>query len=227
MTNKFDFYDILGFLIPGTLLVCWVPICFPSISSMASALKFPSAFAVIALTALSVMLGHLMQAVGSIIEPAIQRTWGGKRSQRALTQGIKGYLSQDAAKRIREKLCQVVGPEASDTDLFYYALQRTDAANIGRTTRFNSLYAYHRGLIVFFLIATALLAISTIWGPAASWTTHLQMGAFAGILVLLILVWYRTNQRDAYYVKEVLFTVERVLDEASAKPANLDRSTCT
>ncbi len=78
MTNKIDFYDILGFLIPGTLLVCWVPICFPSISSMASALKFPSAFAVIALTALSVMLGHLMQAVEeSIIEPAIQRTWGG------------------------------------------------------------------------------------------------------------------------------------------------------
>ena len=182
---------------------------------MASDLKFPSAFAVIALTALSVMAGHLMQAVGSIIEPIIQRTWGGRRSQTALTQGIKGYLSQDAAKRIREKLSHVVSSRSSDSDLFYYALQRTDGANVGRTTRFNSLYAYHRGLVVFFLIATILLAISVIWGPAACWTTGLKKGAFAGLLILLILVWYRTNQRDAYYVREVLFTVERILDESS------------
>jgi len=152
VTNKFELYDILGFLIPGTLLVCWVPICFPSIFSIASFLKFPNAFSVIALTAWAVMLGHLMQAIGSIIEPAIQRTWGGRRSLTALDDGIGRYLSKSAADRIRGKLAGLVGSQASDTDLFSYALQRTDAGSIGRAGRFNSLYAYHRGLIVFFLL---------------------------------------------------------------------------
>jgi hypothetical protein len=213
VTNKFELYDILGFLIPGTLLVCWLPICFPAASSITSPLNFPSAFSVFALTGLAVMTGHLIQAIGSIIEPALYWTWGGQRSKTALKDGIDGYFSKSSAERISTKLLGVTGSEASATDLFYYAIQRTDAAGVGRASRFNSLYAYHRGLVVFFLLAIALFVASIFWGAASSWSEIQIEGTFIGLGALLLLVWYRTNQRDAYYVREVLFTAERVLDE--------------
>jgi hypothetical protein len=213
LTNKFELYDILGFLIPGTLLVCWLPVCFPAASIVTSNLNFPSAFSVLALTALAVMFGHLIQAIGSIVEPVIYWTWGGRRSKTAFKDGINGYLSKSAAGRIKTKLERVAGSETSDMDLFYYALQRTDAAGIGRTGRFNSLYAYHRGLVVFFLLAIVLFAASIFGGAASCWNQTRIIGVFIGLGVLLVLVWYRTNQRDAYYVREVLYTAERVLDE--------------
>lgn len=213
---------MLSSLIPGTLLLCWIPLCFPAILSL-QAPKYPEAFGVIVLTALAVFVGQLIQALASLIEPLLQWTWGGCASEKALTTGLPTrYLPQDSAARIRQKLESAVGEGTSAQSLFHYAIQLSDAAGIGRAPRFNSLYAYHRGLFTLMLIVLLTFLASTGWGMARNWPLGSTIPVIVGMLLILWLVWHRTKQRDCYYVREVLFTAERVLDEKliTAKPAD-------
>ena len=78
MTSKFNYYDILGVLVPGVLFSAWIPICFPDLAEITANWPFPEAFTVIVLTALAVFLGQIIQALGSIMEHALFKTWGGR-----------------------------------------------------------------------------------------------------------------------------------------------------
>jgi len=109
-------------------------------------------------------------------------------------------------------LVQAVGGEPSERSLFLRAMQLAQCAGNARVQRFNSLYAYHRGLLVLVLIAFALLVASFQWGAAAAWVCGWKCVGVAATLSLLVLTWHRAKQRAYYYVREVLLTAERVLD---------------
>lgn len=213
MNDKFDYYDLLSMLVPGTLLVGTVPFLFPSITSTVSHTAFPDAFVVVILTALAVFLGQSVQAVASLIEPLLYWTWGGRPSDRALEKGIPHYLPGESAKRIKGKLQQWVQSEASDHALFLFAMQQADGADIGRARRFNSLYAYHRGLVVLLVIIIGMSAVSLKWGRLATWSWELQVTFIVTIGLLTLLMWHRAKQRANYYVREVLHVAERVFEE--------------
>ena len=119
----------------------------------------------------------------------------------------------DSAKRIKSKLQQWVGNDASDHALFMFAMQQADGADIGRARRFNSLYAYHRGLAVLLVIMIGMLALSSKWGRVAAWNWGLQVASFATLGLLTVLMWHRAKQRANYYVREVLHVAERVFEE--------------
>lgn len=213
MSDKFEYYELFSIFIPGTLLVGLIPFCFPAIAPSVSNTGFPDAFVVIILTASAVFLGQLVQAIASLVEPALFWTWGGRPSNRALTDGIPHYMPVDSAKRIRTKLQQRIGVEATTHALFLFAMQRSDGADIGRARRFNSLYAYHRGLVVLVVVVTGMLALSMQWGRAAQWDCGLKTLSLIVMGLLAVLMWYRAKQRAFYYVREVLHTSERVLDD--------------
>ena len=67
MAEKLDVYDLLAALVPGTLLVCLVAVMFPVASDCAFSVSLPGAFAVVALTVLSVFTGHMIQAFSSLV----------------------------------------------------------------------------------------------------------------------------------------------------------------
>jgi len=213
MHDKFNYYDLLSMLVPGTLLVGSVPFLFPSITSPASHVGIPDAFVVVLLTAVAVFLGQAVQAVASLVEPVLYWTWRGRPSDRALENGIPRYLPADAAKRIRRKLQQWVGSDATNHALFLFAMQQADGADVGRARRFNSLYAYHRGLVVLLVILMVMLSLSAKWGRAAAWDWGTQLASFAALALLVLLMWHRARQRANYYVREVLHIAERLYEE--------------
>lgn len=209
---KFDYYDVLGNLVPGTLLVCWVCICFPAATTALIAVPLPDAFRVVALTALAVFAGHLIQAVGSLAEPVLHRTWGGQPSERALTTGLGRYLPPEKAGVIAGRLADLFGAGQGSHALFLSAMQLTDAANVGRAARFNALYAYHRGLMVVVVTGIIMLLGSALVGGAASaWRWSGTATLLVVMLAVLALLWHRTRQRAYYYVREVLLAADLVL----------------
>lgn len=218
MTDKFNAYDILGILVPGMLLLVWLPICFPALAHQPTDFHFPDTFLVLALTALAVFLGQLIQALASLVEPAIYWTWRGRPSDRALSEGLKAYFPPDSARRIKQKILDALPANNKGHSLFLFAIEQSALANNSRVAQFNTLYAYHRALLVLAILGGLTFGASIFWGRFAEWTAAQQTVAIILFLLLALLFWYRAWQRACYYVREVLLTAERVLDSrASAK----------
>lgn len=213
MTDKFEIYDIMGVLVPGALMVCVVPLFFPAVSQLASGVPFPDAFAVIALTALAILAGHLVQAVASLIEPAVHKTWGGRPSDSVFTKGLGDrYLTLELAKRLREKLAAAYGADLDDRSIFQKAMQRAEHAG-GRVPRFNALYGYHRAVMTLSAMVTVLFLLSFFGGLAWSLSWLKNIIILVSLVLFLLVAWHRTKQRGIYYVKEVLLRAEHALEE--------------
>jgi hypothetical protein len=219
MADKFEFYDILGVLVPGVLLVYVFLVCFPGITTLVPP-KMSDALNTITFTGMVIFIGQLVLAVASLLEGLLYKTWGGRPSERALQSGLgPRYLPDATAKRIRTKLKKVAGENATDRDLFIYAMSRSEGANSVRVSKFNALFACHRALLVLCLVAFIFIVTSAFVGSLAvlpRWKLVLLAGA---AFVVFILVWHRTRQRAYYYVREVLLTAERTLDAPADPPA--------
>lgn len=213
MGDKFNIYEVLSWLVPGTLLIALVALCFPALTAQASAVKFPDAFGVICLVALAVFLGNLIQAVASILEGIMNWTWGGRPSEVCLQKGLGDrYVPLDTANRIRAKL-ETASGSTHFRSLFIYAMGRPDVQSSARVNLFNALYAYHRALLVLSVIGVAVLGFAMADGhldALSNWTKGLLVAAS---LVTLALIWHRTKQRAFYYVREVLLNAERSIDQ--------------
>lgn len=149
--EKFELYDMLGIVVPGVLLIAWMAVCFPTLTKV-PVVHFPEVFSAVVLVALSFFLGQLIQAVGSILEPLMCWTWRGKHSARAFCSDRNPCLASDAAARVRKKIASKIGRDASDSSVYQYAAQLAETSGNGRVPRFNSLYAYHRALLVLILV---------------------------------------------------------------------------
>ncbi len=215
MVEKFEYYDILTVLVPGVLLAVWIPFCFPGVLFLGNMPHYPDAFLVVVLTVLSVLLGHLLQALSSLLEPVLYFSWGGRPSDKALSSGLKGFLPKETAVRIKERLVAVA--PSSGHGAFLFAMQKADSAEKTRTPRFNALYAYHRSLFFLLLVSLTLLFISGFAGRASLWpTSHLVMALLA-LTLSALLFWYRARQRAFYYVREVLLAADRILQGEQSK----------
>jgi len=58
MNEKFEFYGILGIIVPSIMLMCFGVLCFPETAKALSISNYPEAFTVIALTAVALFLGN-------------------------------------------------------------------------------------------------------------------------------------------------------------------------
>ena len=213
MSDKFELYDVLSTVIPGTLLLALLSIGFPTLAARAATTHFPDSFAVMCLLALAVFAGLLVQSISSLLEPIWDWTWGGRPSERALTKGLGArYLPADAATRIRQKLAASVGAKASVRSLFLYAMQQAETSGNARVAKFNGLYSYHRASLTLIFLALILLLAAMRWGAASQWAAPEKIQALIAGMALLLLVWQRAKQRGYYYVREVLSTAERLID---------------
>jgi hypothetical protein len=220
MKDKFEFYDVLGVMIPGSIVLGLVCVTFPEAVKPFSTTAFPDAFTVVCLTAVAVFLGQLIQALASLMEPIVDWTWGGRPWERALEHGLGDrYLPLDSARRIRAKLARVVGEKASPRSLFLYAMQKAETGGNSRVAKFNGLYAYHRGMLTLVVVIIGVLVGAMGWGGIRHLALAPKLELVAAGLILLLIVWFRAKQRGFYYVREVLYTTERLIDAelASAK----------
>jgi hypothetical protein len=215
MHEKLDIYDLLGVLVPGVLVVCSVPLAFPTVAHAFEAAKLPDAFAVVGLTAASIFAGFLIQAIASVLEGLLNWTWGGRPSERALQSGLgERYLPVATATRVKAKLVRLVGADADVRSLFLVAMRRAETCESSRADRFNALFACHRALFVMAVVALAAFLFSFRGGFAARITEGESVGVTVVLLAILGLCWYRTKQRGMYYVREVLLCAEQQIDAA-------------
>jgi hypothetical protein len=217
MLDKFDYYDLLGIVIPGVLLTYWLPICYPHAVTMAAAAGFPASIDFVGFAAVAFFVGQLTQALASFLEPVLYWTFGGRPSDQALQAGLgERYVPADAGTRIRAQLAEVAGRDATDRALFLEAMRRANAAGNPRVERFNALFAYHRALMVVVAAALILLATSTQWGAATKWSSARIAAWLVALSLILLLLWFRTKQRAFYYAREVLITAKGTLAVSGA-----------
>ena len=160
----------MSLVVPGSILLGLIAVSFPEITTAFAGIGFPSAFAVICLTAVAAFLGQLVQAISSFLEPVFNWTWGGRPSERALKEGLgTRYFPADSANRIRAKLTKAIGDTASDRSLFLYAMQKAETSGNARVAKFNGLYAYHRAMLALLLISLVIILASMCWGTVKQW----------------------------------------------------------
>ncbi|MBX7208548.1 MAG: hypothetical protein K1X78_09570 [Verrucomicrobiaceae bacterium] len=218
MTEKLDFYDVIGVLIPGTVFLCAGAICYPSLASHLAIPQLPEAFAVIALVSLALLCGHVLQSLASFIEPLIEKTWGGRTSEKAFRSGLgERYLPKESADRIAQALSKAMSVESGLRSKFLFAMQISETAGNSRVARFNALYAHFRVLLVMALVVLLMLIHASMWGALRSWPCSSKLGVCILASVVTALFWNRARQRAIYYVREVLLTAERTLLQ---RPAN-------
>jgi hypothetical protein len=220
MSEKLDFYDLIGVLIPGTVFMCLGAICYPDMVIKLAVAKFPDAFSVIALTSVALFFGQVLQSLASLSEPLLERTWGGRCSERALTHGLGDrYLPKDSAIRIARRLSEAIKGESSQRSKFLFALQLSETGGNPRIARFNALYAHFRVCLLLSLAVLLMLAHAFTWGGLRAWTCPDKIGLSLLAVAIVALFWNRTRQRAIYYVREVLLTAERLLDTPSSTKA--------
>lgn len=135
MLEKLEIYDVLGVLVPGVLIVCAIPLTSPPVAAAMAGAKLPGEFAFLGLLAASVFAGYLVQALASIAEPVLNKTWGGRPSELALDGKLPDrYLPADSAARIRAKLAALAQSSASTRSLFLIAMQRAETCSSTRVT---------------------------------------------------------------------------------------------
>lgn len=212
MVEKLDIYELLGILIPGTVFTCASAICFPSLASHFSLPQLPEGFAVIALISLALFVGYVLQSLASLVEPLIEKTWGGRISEKALESGLgERYFPKETAERIGRALTKGMNIESGNRSRFLYAMQISETASNPRVARFNALYAQFRVFLVVSLAILIMLIHASLWGALRSWPCSSKFGVCVMAAALTALFWNRARQRAIYYVREVLMTAERTL----------------
>ncbi|HET6890676.1 MAG TPA: hypothetical protein VFH31_06205 [Pyrinomonadaceae bacterium] len=202
--DKFEFYDVLGSLVPGLVAIGMIFGAWWWTGHRLQIPSMPQGVPVLVILATAIVVGQVIQALGSLVEPFYYWTWGGRPSDRALK--AKGKQTSSAqAERLRKRLANYIGADTSrpltDQEVFLGALSLCTHKTLGRVQRFNSLYAYHRALTTLLLIST-IMTLAIIFfvepNPPAAWPIVLCE------LVATLLLWFRTKQRASYYVDEVL-----------------------
>ncbi len=206
MTSKLNYYDVLGVLLPGVLVVAVLTWLLPM--DFGAAFKgVPAGLLTITVTGIALVAGQAVHGLGSLIEPLLFRSWGGVPSHHLLSDSPIGahYLPAASVKRIRKKLEAEV-PKGKAKDLFLYALTAAGGEK-GRVGIFNSLYAHHRSLFIASLI--------TIFVIACRWSTERIAEFRCELLILAILLallfWWRARARAYYFAREVLLAAEKEL----------------
>jgi len=201
METKFNFYDFVGYVIPGALLLgllYWASISF---FALPLTVKVDSIGESILFVASSYFAGHLVQALGNVLEAREVKKWGGWYSVQFLRDSDTHYTPQfkREIKRIAEKMFGL-SPEAETTNsvskdkryqeifnLCYALIVQEGAAT--HTEIFNGIYSLYRGML------------AAVWiGLVISLAIFLK----ASILAVLALVKAQLPQGDLFKANATL-----------------------
>ncbi|MGA2168899.1 MAG: hypothetical protein ABSG62_11855 [Terracidiphilus sp.] len=175
MIDRFNFYDIYGYLLPGTLLmgIFWLPFGLATGRLPASEVS-----TTLLLLALAYIAGHVLQTVASVVVPSKVGDGKGELRSRsnllldAANSKFSPGFKDDLAKKVKAAFgLEVLGDQPGDLTnrdtAFLEArayLIRNKAANY--VEQFEGLYAMMRGLGCAFLIGCGYLSG---WGLSFHW----------------------------------------------------------
>ena len=199
--KQFDFYEFTGILLPGAIVLTGLVLLFPG-WGLPTLIKDISVGGLGLFVVLAYAAGHVVQAVGNLVEAVWWKAWGGLPSDWLRTKPSRLLAAQQISaleKRIRERqgLDGFDITSAAATD--WYAITRqiyADVASAGRSARidtFNGNYGLNRGIAAGLLVVLALLPV-----PApADWRVAIC------ILIAEGLALYRMHRFARHYAREL------------------------
>lgn len=159
---KFDPYEYVGVVVPGSVLVLALTMMFPQmIPSITSSLTLGD-FGLVVI--LAFIAGHFVQAGGNLWETIVWKILGGMPTTTVFKPNST-LLTDDQRTRLRSKLVEDFGKDASDgfavgrgamRELFVQVRQH---GSVDRIEKFNRNYGLMRGTAVSFLISAALVLV--------------------------------------------------------------------
>ncbi len=178
MIERFNFYDIYGYLLPGTLLfgLFWLPFGLTS-----SKLPSNEVSTTLLLLALAYIAGHVLQTVAIAVVPSKMRDKAGvlrTKSSMLLDADdprFSAAFKTDLAEKVKKAFhAEILGEDEqrrSNRDTAFFEarayLIRNKAANY--VEQFEGLYAMMRGLGCAFYLGCAYLAG---WGISFHWSVQ-------------------------------------------------------
>lgn len=199
--RKFDFYEFAGVIVPGTVFLLGAAFCSPPIKQAVFEQNLSIGKSAISLIA-AYGLGHLIAALGNLIEWVLWRLCGGwptdwPRSGKHDLVSPKQISSVNAALKTRLALEFSGGfQQLSESDWFgvvrqvYADVAATPA--VQRVDTFNGNYGLNRGLAAA-LLALSLLVVLT--HGFALWELLLVSGAAVAV--------YRMHRFARHYAREL------------------------
>ncbi|WP_440997540.1 hypothetical protein [Arhodomonas sp. SL1] len=205
MSSKFDAYEIIGVIAPGSVFIFGVTLLFPDFKSV----FFEQGFSVGDLglfVVLSFVAGHLVQAAGNLVEIVIWKPLGGMPTD-WLVHNPRRLLHDTQVQRLRQAVKNDFDCELQDLssaqlapivrEMYVVAQARGDTSRIDS---FNRTYGLMRGVTGAFG-ALAIMALVANW-PA--W----RLGAFAALAALI--GGYRMVRFGKHYGRELIVTYLRL-----------------
>lgn len=200
--RQFDFYEFAGVIVPGAVFLTGVALAWPDAAESNRLLDLSvGGFGLGAILAYGA--GHLVQALGNIIEMGWWRAWRGMPSD-WLRSGAHPLLSPRQVTQVQERVRWLIGDENFRLEpalaarewyaivrQVYAVVQKAGAA--GRVDVFNGNYGLCRGLAAAFLALVPSIALINWsgWGVAA------LLLASAGVAV------FRMHRFGVHYGREV------------------------
>ena len=186
MIDRFNFYDIYGFVLPGTLLagIFWLPFGLATNSLPSSEIS-----STLLLLVLAYIAGHLLQTVAQVVVPSKVRDPQKKLRERSslILDTSNHVFGPDFKKHLGEQInaafdVQIIGDDdktiANRTSTFFqartYLLQNKST---GYVEQFEGLYVMMRGFACAFFIGCAYLLG---WGLVSLACTGNGFGRLAG-----------------------------------------------
>jgi hypothetical protein len=192
---KFDLYDYVGVIVPGTIVVLTLALLYPALA--------PTVQNSISLGDLGIMLilaflvGHLLQAIGNVWEWIIWKpsggmptSWPSKSASTLLTAAQKGRLETKLQSDFGTGLDALSDGRGPIREIFVRIRQN---GKPDRIEKFNRNYGLMRGAAAGFLVSTLLVLINN---PAEYQAIALLLGGVG-------LATYRMVRFGTHYAREV------------------------
>ncbi len=213
------FYDFVGVIIPGSVLLLSLGLLF-DLGKLADIAVPRDAGLVTAHLVLAYVIGHLIQALGNWLELLYWRAWKGRPTDWPLTRegSLFGVNVVSEVTRLYHKGEGKSAISTADPDLAEWRRSITYAVSLinaekqqDRMQTFNSLYGMFRGMVTSFLLILILyMALTRQWNPAV-----LAVLLAAGVLSI-----YSMHKFSRLFAAELFAIVRRLLKtKPQAEPA--------
>lgn len=207
--RELNFYEFVGILVPGALLLVCIGLVFEIDKGANIFLPSSLGSAVISLV-VSYAVGHLIQGFGNIVESAYWKCWSGMPSDWPFTKPRR-----ELPVRFRDLLSDFAGVKKIDTidswrqhvgtaRSIIYAKNRA-----GRLETFNGNYGLFRGLA-----ASGIFLMCLVW--AGERPAIVVYPAIGGVVILAL---YRMHRFAIHYAREFFSSLSALVLETNANTA--------
>jgi hypothetical protein len=235
MQNKFNFYDFIGYVIPGMLACIFLYWLLVGILSLPIEVELKSLGESILFLGLAYFFGHLVQAYGNSIETEAVKKWGGWFSDQ-LMRDDNSYFTPSFKTDLRSAMKKVFGDptdvggddqnqKARRQELFNlcYSLIVQEGAAL-HTEIFNGVYSLYRGMlaatnigiitsviiIIKHLIILILNCFKISVPSSPIWTfSGFHLGIGIGALLLFLLIHHPLEARFERFAQHFANSVYR------------------